>query len=161
MGKFNFKGNDDFEKVCADAEALYATFGKIRCPYFGELIACNAAGLKHLRFKANRVARPRTDQYARLKLLKFIPHVLSLSRTVQGIWETRCFERIRMHSRTDAILKPVIYHEFIAVIESVRVKVIVKEIDGSEKFFWSIIPYWGTDKINSRRVLRGGDPEND
>ena len=58
-------------------------------------------------------------------------------------------------------MKEVVYYEFIAVIEKVRIKVIVKQIDGGDKYFWSVIPYWGIDKNNSRRILYGGDPECD
>ncbi len=161
MGKFNFKNEQDFEKVRTDAEEFYATIGEVRCPYFSEKIAFNAAGFKHLKFKSDKLARPRSEQYARLKLLKLVPQILSLSRTVQGIWETKHFERIRVHSRTDTTLKPVSYFEFIAVLENVRTKVIVKQIDGGGKFFWSIIPYWKIDSINSRRILHSGEPEYD
>ncbi len=160
MGRFNFN-ESDFEDVCAKAEAFYNSVNEVYCSYFDEKIAFNAAGFKHLRFKSDKVARSHSEQYARLKLLKLAPKVLSLSRTVQGIWQTKSFERIRMHSRTDIILKPVLYYEFIAVLENVRVKVIVKQIDGGQKFFWSIIPYWKIDSIHSRRVLHSGDPEGD
>ena len=161
MGKFNFKDEKDFEKVGAEADAFYATIGEVRCPYFGEKIAFNASGLKHLKFKSDMVARSRSEQYARLKLLTLAPQVLSLSRTVQGIWETKHFERIRVHSRTDTILKLVSYYEFIAVLENVRVKVVVKQVDGGQKFFLSIIPYWKIDSVNSRRILHSGEPEHD
>ena len=161
MAKFNFKDEKDFEKVSADAEAFYTTIGKVRCPYFGEKIAFNTTGFKHLKFKSDKVARSRSEQYVRLKLLNLAPQVLTLSQTVQGIWKTKHFERIRVHSRTDTILKPVSYYEFIAVLENVRVKVIVKQVDGGQKFFWSIIPYWKIDSVNSRRILHGGELEHD
>ena len=161
MGQFNFKDDKDFEKVRSDAEIFYASIHEIHCPYFKEKIAFNAAGLKHLKFKADKVARSHPEQYTRLKLLTLAPQILSLSRTVQGIWHTRHFERIRMHSRTDVILIPVSYYEFIAVLENIRVKVIVKEMDGGQKFFWSIIPYWKVDSVHSRRILHGGDLECD
>ena len=161
MGKFNFKDEQDFEKVRTDAETFYTSIGEIRCPYFGEKISFNVEGLKHLKFKSDKVARSHSEQYARLKLLSLAPQILSLSRTVQGIWHTKHFERIRIHSRTDIILKPVSFYEFIAVLENTRAKVIVKQIDGGQKFFWSIIPYWKIDSINSRRVLHSGDPEHD
>lgn len=161
MGKFNFKDENDFEQTRINAEKFYSSIEDVRCPYFGEKIAFNIAGFKHLRFKSDMVARPRSEQYARLKLLTLAPQVLLLSKTVQGIWETKSFERIRIHSRTDNILKPVIYYEFIAVLKNVRVKVIVKQIEDSQKFFWSIIPYWKIDCINSRRILHSGDPEKD
>ncbi len=161
MGEFNFKDKQDFEKVRTDAETFYASISEIRCPYFGEKISFNAEGLKHLKFKSDKVARSHSEQYARLKLLTLAPQILSLSRTVQGIWHTKHFERIRMHSRTDTILKTVSFYEFIAVLENTRVKVIVKQVDGGRKFFWSIIPYWKIDSTNSRRILHGGDPEQD
>lgn len=50
-------------------------------------------------------------------------------------------------------MKDVTYYEFIAVLNSVRVKVIVKEVAGREKHFWSVIPFWGIDKNTSRRVF--------
>lgn len=161
MGKFNFKDEEDFNKVSEKAEEFYTSIGEIRCPYFGEKIAFNTAGFKHLKFKSDQVARSRSEQYARLKLLIFAPQVLTLSRTIQGISHTKHFERIRMHSRTDTILKPVSHYEFIAVLENVRVKVIVKQIDGGQKFFWSIIPFWKIDVTNSRRILHSGNPEHD
>ncbi|MBI2507127.1 MAG: hypothetical protein HYW09_00760 [Candidatus Niyogibacteria bacterium] len=161
MGKFNFKNEQDFEKVRADAEAFYETIGEVRCPYFEEKVVFNITGLKHLKFKSDKVARPRAEQYARLRLLVVAPRVLSLSKTVQGIWHTKHFERIRVHNRTDAILKLVAFYEFIAVLENTRVKVIVKQINGGQKYFWSIIPYWKIDSINSRRLLYSGDPEHD
>ena len=107
------------------------------------------------------VARSHSEQYTRLKLLIFAPQVLSLSRTVQGIWHTKHFERIRIHGRTDTILKSISFYEFISVLENTRVKVIVKQIDDGQKFFWSVIPYWKIDSANSRRVLHSGDPEHD
>ena len=161
MGQFNFKDEKDFEKVRTDAETFYASIGEIRCPYFNEKISFNAMGLKHLKFKSDTVARSHSEQYARLKLLHLVPQLLFLSRTVQGVWYTKHFERIRIHSRTDTVLKSVSYYEFIAVLENVRVKVIVKQIDAGERFFWSIIPYWKIDSVNSRRVLHSGDPEQD
>ena len=58
-------------------------------------------------------------------------------------------------------MKDVSYYEFIAVLDSVRVKVIVKEVAGGEKHFWSVIPFWGIDKNTSRRILHSGDLEHD
>lgn len=51
------------------------------------------------------------------------------------------FEHVRMHSRTQSVLKLVTYYEFIALIKRDRVKVIVKQIENGQRFFWSIIPF--------------------
>ncbi len=160
MGKFNFKDEQDFERVRSDAEAFYATIGKLHCPYFGSDVAFNAKGLRHLKFKADKRARSWDDQYARLKLLHIAPQIIKASHTVQGIWETKRFEAQKTNNRWEHVMKEVIFYEFIAVFDSIRAKVIVKEVHGGEKHFWSVIPYWGIDKENSKRILHSGNPEH-
>ena len=62
-------------------------------------------------------------------------------------------------------MRVVTYYEFIAVMEShnskVRVKIVVKQVEGSEKHFLSIIPFWGTNKNTGERIIHSGNPEND
>ncbi len=161
MGKFNFKDEKDFEEVKVMAETFYKSIGEVRCPYFSERVAFNAKGWRHLAFKSDRQARTQKDQYSRMKLLRLAPEIIKKSHTLQGIWRTRKFEIQKINSRWEHHLREVILYEFIAVLENVRVKVIVKEIEGGEKHFWSIIPYWNIDTVNSRRILHGKDTEND
>lgn len=149
----------NFDEIIEKGESLYKTFSLVHCPYFESEIHFNAQGLEHLKFKRRGQARSRHDQYMRFKLLKFAPEVLKLSRTVQGIWETKHFERVRVYNRTDTILKQVIYYEFIAILNQIRIKVVVKQIDNREKFFWSIIPFWGINKTTKKRKMFGGNPE--
>ncbi len=158
MGKFNFKNQKDFEKVKDESEVFYHTIEEVMCPYFKEVIAFNAKGLKHLKFKSKIQARSRKDQYARFKLLHLAPEVLQKSGTVQGTWETQRFERQRTNSRWEHVLREVKFYEFIAVLDSIRVKVIIKEVKGGNKYFWSIIPFWGIDKTSRKRVLHSGNP---
>ncbi len=152
---------ENFDEVRIKGEELYKSFNEVLCPYFKGKVSFNAQGLEHLKFKQQRKARAQQDQYMRFRLLHLAPLVLKLSATLQGVWETKSFERTRMHSRTELVLKRVIYYEFVAVIEKVRVKVIVKEVEGGNKFFWSIIPYWGIDKNTQKRKLHSGYPEED
>ncbi len=93
--------------------------------------------------------------------MHFAPEVLKKSHTVQGIWPTKKFEDQKTNSHWKHIVKDVIFYEFVSVLENVRVKVIVKEVLGGEKHFWSVIPFWGIDKITSKRILHSGDPEHD
>lgn len=161
MGKFNFKDEKDFLKIKKEAEKFYKRISDIYCPYFKEKIAFNTKGLKHLKFKSNRQARPGKDQYSRLKLIHFAPEVLKQSHTLQGISRIRRFEVQQMNSRWERVIKDVAYYEFIAVIDTIRLKVIIKQVLGGEKYFWSVIPFWGVDKATSKRILHSGDLEND
>jgi hypothetical protein len=161
VGRFNLKDEDDFEKVRIEAEAFYQTVGEVYCPYFKEKIAFNSKGLKHLKFKSDQVARVKKDQYARLKLLKYAPAIIQESKTVQGIREVRQFEMQNMNSRWEKVLKDVTFYEFISVVDNLRIKVVIKQVALGQKYFWSVRPFWGIDKVNSKRVLHSISQEDD
>jgi hypothetical protein len=152
---------NDFEQIKEKGEEIYKNFPDTYCPYLKQKISFNAQGIEHLKFKRRDKARLIQDQYMRFKLIRLAPEVLINSKTVQGILETKKFEKVRVNSRTDIILKPVNYFEFIAVIKRNRVKVIIKQIDGGEMFFWSLIPFWGMNRETMQRILHEGVPEED
>jgi len=84
---------------------------------------------------------------------------------LQGVWTRQKFERVKKNDSTwQKILKLTTYFEFIAVMEShgsrIRVKVIAKQVNDGERYFLSIIPFWGTDK-HGERIMHSGNPEND
>lgn len=153
--------NNDFEKIKLNAELLYKTLDQVYCPFFKEKIMFNSLGLEHLKFKQPRKARLEQDQYMRFKLLNLAPMIIGKSGTVQGIWETKGFEQVRTNKRSEYVLKEVIYYEFIAVVKNSRAKILVKQIENGEKFFWSIVPFWKTDSRNKKRILHTGYPEQD
>ena len=160
MGKFNFNASD-FDKLKIEAELFYHAIHEIHCPYFQEKITFNAKGLRHLKFKSDQQARPRSDQYARLKLINLAPEVLKKSHTLQGVWKIKRLEEQNTNSRWEHVIKEVTFFEFIAIIDKIRMKIIIKQTEGGEKHFWSVIPAWGIDKQNSKRILHTGDPEHD
>jgi len=150
-----------FNEVKNAGEELYKSLDQIYCPYFKEKISFGAQGLEHLKFKRREKARLDKDQYMRFKLLYLAPEILKSSHTLQGVLETKKFERVRVHSRTDTVLKLVTYYEFIAVIKRNRVRIIIKQIDNGQKFFWSIVPFWGMNTETLGRILHDGIPEED
>lgn len=156
---------DKFNQIKHEAEDFYSKIGYIYCPYFAEKISFNAKGLDHLIFKSWNRARPINDQFSRFRHLSLAPDVIKNSRTLQGIWSTQKFERVKKKEGTwQQVLKSTTYYEFIAVMEShgskIRVKVIVKQVDGGDKFFLSVIPFWGVDK-RGERIIHSGNPESD
>ena len=151
----------EFEEIKSSGEASYKSIGEVRCPYFNEKVSFGALGLEHLKFKRREKARSEQDQYMRFKLLHLAPEILKATHTLQGLLETKKFERVRVHNRTDTVLKTVTYYEFIAVVKRNRVRLIVKQIENGQKFFWSIIPFWGMDVDTMTRILHDGIPEED
>lgn len=116
-------------------------------------MSLNAQGLEHLKFKQRGKARGLEDQYMRFKLITFAPVILGTSTALQGLLRTNVFERVKVYHRFDNVLKLVSYYEFIAIIDTFRMKILVKQIEDGEKFFWSIIPFWGTNSITKERLL--------
>jgi len=153
--------DEQFDKIKSQGEEFYKSVDEIYCPYFKEKISFNAQGLEHLKFKQREKARYEQDQYMRFKLIYLAPEVLKISSSVQGIWETKRFEYIKIHKKWLNILKDITYYEFIAVIKRNRVKIIVKQIESGKKIFWSIIPFWGMNKETMTRILHEGNPEED
>ena len=153
--------NEEFEKVKSNGESFYKSIMEVYCPYFKEKIPFNAQGLEHLKYKYRGKSRLEQDQYMRFKLINLAPEVLKISSSLQGIWETKKFENIKVHSRLDKILKNVTYYEFIATIKRNRVKIIVKQVESGKKIFWSIIPFWRMNRETMIRIFHDGNPEED
>lgn len=152
--------NAEFLEVWRRAEDKYRGLGSIRCPYFQDTVHFNIRGFEHLRRKSWNRGRERQDQFMRLKHLAHAPEILRLSRTVQGVEQTYEWERRHKHGRWEKVLVPVTYYEFVAVLQERRFKVIVKQLAGGQRIFWSLIPFW-RQKEQGRRILHDGDPAQD
>lgn len=142
----------NFEKIKTKAEEIYAEIESVVCPYFGdsEPIAFNNKGIKHIKFKSERVARSRADQFIRLKHIHLVEKILEKSRTLQEYKEKQEFVDTKSNNRREKVLKIVKYYGFIAIVNDSgrmkRLKIVVRQEAGGEKHFWSIIPYWSSNK---------------
>lgn len=151
-----------FNRIKSDAIEFYNKTNEIKCPYFNDHVSFNNKGLRHLKFKAWNKTRSIQDQYMRFKLLKYAPEVIKKSNTLQEYDAKRNMERVNINSRWEKRAVKVFYYGFVAIIDEIRVKVIIKEVQGGEKYFWSIIPCWKQDKsVLNKKILREGNLEID
>lgn len=146
---------DKFLEVKSKAESFYKTIGSVYCPYFKEKINFNAKGLDHIKMKSWNRARTQVDQFMRLKLIFLAPKLIKNSHTLQDYLMSQTFERKKINSRWEKILTTVEYFGFIAIVKGVRIKIIVKQIFGGEKYFWSIIPFWRMSKKSHKKLFDG------
>ncbi|MFH0819648.1 MAG: hypothetical protein V1892_01310 [bacterium] len=147
------------------AEAFYENIGSVPCPYLKRSIVFNVKGLDHIKMKAWNKTRLSSDQYLRLKFLKLVPDVLRVAGTLQELLETNCMERLKFTGKWQHKMVSVKYYGFIAIINGIKIKIIIKEIEGVPPYFWSVIPFWKT-KNNEifgeiKKVFHEGDLEND
>ncbi len=161
MVSFHLKNEEDFLEVKKKAEELYSSLDRIFCPYLKEDVVFNSKGIRHLKFKWNQQARIQSDQYTRLKLFYLVPKIIALSHTLQGIRREKCFEIQNSSSKWKRVLKDVCFYEFIAIFDNVLVKIVVKQVEDGEKYFWSIIPFWSFDRIKEKRILSSRNFKND
>jgi len=154
---------EQFQRVKQEAEDYYKTVNAVFCPYLKSKINFNAKGLDHIKMKSWNKSRLVSDQYLRLKFLKLVQEVLKNFGTLQEFHETKNFERIKDTGRWQSIMKPVVYYGFVAILNNVKIKIIVKRVEGGQPYFWSVIPFWKTqrDEIfqKMKKVFHEGDLE--
>lgn len=121
-------------------EKYYRGIKKVYCPYFMESINFTNLGFEHIRFKNKHLARTLSDQSVRLRLLPIAVKILEKSHTLQGVSIRKRFEERYINNRKEIALLLVHYYEFTAIIDTRKAKVIIKQVEGREKIFLSIIP---------------------
>ncbi len=140
---------NNFLKIKGEAEVFYKNIEPVYCPYLKTKVNFNSKGLEHIKMKSRNKSRPTPDQYIRLKFLKLIPLILKKSGTLQ---EFNKNENIR-------------YFGFIAIINNIRLKIIIKQKGYNNPYFWSIIPFWKKErnKISQKikKVFHEGDLQSD
>lgn len=123
-------------------EKIYKDIGKIYCPYFKDCVQFTRVGFEHLKFKNKYKARSAKDQNMRFKLLPLAVQILGLSHTLQNISSRQRFEERTINNRREIGLMLVTYYEFTAVMSQKRIKIIIKQIEGRDKIFLSVIPFF-------------------
>lgn len=152
-----------FKQAEEAARKYYKALEPIKCPYFNEAIHFNSEGWKHIFFKKGNIRRSVEDQYMRLKLLPLAEQVLRRSHTLQQYYETKSFERVQSNSVWATELKAVRYYAFSAVINNALIKVVIKQIEGRNKNFHSIIPKWYVKEQEGKKkkIFHTGNLEED
>lgn len=140
----------DLDNFKIEVERYYKNIGDTYCPYFKDNIAFNQKGLKHIKFKSDGEARSRSDQFIRLKNIKFAKSIVSKSSTLQEFRSEPGFVGIKTHGRREKVLKQINYYGFISIVKdgkyAKRFRIIIRQIEGGNKHFYSIIPFWKRGK---------------
>ena len=158
--------DEKFELIRKESKDFYDKLNSVRCPYLNKKVQFNFHGFEHILSKTWNRGRSRIEQYTRLRLLPKVVEIIENSYTLQEYDERQVLVRQKINSRWEKRPKIVRYYVFIALLvkHGVRFKVVIKEIDGSLPYFWSIYPSWKTKKdINGsqKKVFYSGNLEED
>jgi hypothetical protein len=155
-----------FKKQKEETEKLYKSVNKIFCPYLKTHVYFNSLGFEHLLRKSWNRGRSMIEQYTRLKLFSVVPKILSICYTLQEYDERDVLVREKSNSSWLLRRKKIYYFVFVVLMreQNIRFKIIIKQTEGGEKFFWSIYPSWSKrvdESGNYRRYLYSGNLEEE
>ncbi|MFZ3011413.1 MAG: hypothetical protein WA060_00205 [Minisyncoccia bacterium] len=154
----------NYEKLKEDAQNFYNNVHKAFSPALNQDIYFNSEGFNHIIFKGSRSERERPSQMLRFKLLHLAVKLVKLSTTHQEFEETLKEFEVKSHKKRIRKSKPVRYWGIIAIIDSRKIKVILRQIgDGGAMHFWSIVPAWTTNKYRDAKfyTTMKGSPDED
>lgn len=153
-----------YEKLKSDAQNFYNNISSAFSPAFNQNVYFNSEGFNHIIFKSSRSERERSSQVLRFKLLHLAVKLVKLSTTHQEFEETLKEFEIKSHKKRIRKSKAVRYWGVIAIIDSRKIKVILRQIgDGGGMHFWSIVPAWTTNKYRDMKfyTTMKGRPDED
>jgi len=124
------------KKLKDQIKIIFKQTKEISSPAFGgEKISFNAKGINHLIYKGNRSRRDEDRIKTNIRLLPRAIKLLQLST----FWQEE-----NLYIKEGLTFY---FWAFEAVVESRRIKVIVRQIGKGHKHFWSVIPAWRKDRF--------------
>lgn len=156
---------EEFERVKNEARGYYLGIGCVVCPYLKQEVYFNNEGFEHIQTKAWNRGRSETEQYTRMRLLPKAVEVVRSSHLIQEYNSEDQEIRQKINSKWQKRKKNVKYYVFIAVFikSGLRMKVVVKHVEGGRPYFWTAYPSWRVTKIAGckRKVFYKGNLEED
>lgn len=155
-----------FNEAKDDAKKCYESLGRVKCPYLEDEVHFNSEGFEHLLSKSWNRGRLKVEQYTRCRLLPKVVEIIKKSHTIQEYDERKMFVRQKINSRWENRCKIVRYFVFVALLieHNVKFKIIIKQIEGGQPFFWSVYPSWKIKKDENgaeKKVFYSGNLEED
>ncbi|MBU6321120.1 MAG: hypothetical protein KGI78_03520 [Patescibacteria group bacterium] len=154
----------NYEKLRDDTRDFYSSIRPVVSPALREAVHFTAEGFNHIIFKSARRERERPSQIMRFKLLPRALELVALATTYQEYEETIREFTVKSRKRRVRKSKPVKYWGLIAIINGMKIKVILRKIgDNGQLHFWSVVPAWTTNKYRDARFITTmkGSPEED
>jgi hypothetical protein len=153
-----------YQKQRSGASELYHKIRSVRSPVLNnDQVHFTAEGFNHIIYKSDRTERNRNVQMMRFKLLSRAAELIGISTTYQEYDEA--IKTVRKKKRKKIVNEPatVKYWGLVAIIKTIRVKVIIRQIGNGQKHFWSLIPAWKKCHYKESSFISNafGDLEND
>jgi dissimilatory sulfite reductase (desulfoviridin) alpha/beta subunit len=130
--------NLGYEKAKKKAQNIYKNIGSISCPALNdEKVYFNSLGFHHL-LRKGRIPRTRKDQKKRFVLLEKVESIMKNPKAFIEYWEEEIKEKINRHGEKILVTFNARFWTFVEYINESKIKIVVRQNDGSHKHFFSI-----------------------
>lgn len=128
-----------YEKSKNKAKGIYSKIGRIECPAFSnELISFSRAGFNHL-IRKGRISRTKNEQKRRFVLVPYIEKIITNPDSKIFYREKIVKYKANRHGEKIFIKSKAQFWAFEKVIQSCRIKVIIRQLSNGNKHFFSVI----------------------
>jgi len=144
-----------YDDIRKDAEALYKTFGHVKCPALGgRTVAFTSEGFNHLIYRIKKQERDRSVQILRFELLSKAKQLVELTTVMQEYEEYQRQIEVRRHKTKQIVNATFRDMGLFGIIKGYRIKVVIRQIGNGEMKFHSVIPAWSTKYYRDIKLVR-------
>lgn len=141
-----------FEQLKAKTKQFYDSVDPIYCPALNMKVHFTSEGFNHLRY-SKKTERTIAVQGAKLRLVPQAKKLIEKTTTIQEYCDgLEMIHRKRYKKMVKESLM-VQYWGFIAVIDGVRLKAVVRRVDNGKYMFWSVMPLWRSMKYDKYNLV--------
>ncbi|MCX6791138.1 MAG: hypothetical protein NTV62_03030 [Candidatus Gribaldobacteria bacterium] len=142
----------NYQQIKETAEKFYKEIGRLFCPVFNEPVIFNSEGFNHLIYKKGG-ERAKGDQITKLKLLSLAKEIVRVTTTYQEYDEGLVYTQKKKFKKKVNESTSVKYWGLVAIIKNCRVKVVIRQVGNSQKYFYSVIPAWTIRYYNGIKMI--------
>ncbi len=132
----------DYLKIRESAHKLYAGFGKVYCPALGADIHFTSEGFNHLIYERAKKERDKRTQILRFDMLEKAKFILKTITMYQEYEENIEYRKVNRQGKYIGMNVVVRCWGFVAIVQKLRVKVVVIQVGNGKMEFQSVIPAW-------------------
>lgn len=136
------------------AQELYAGFKKVYCPALGGEVHFTSEGFNHLIYERAKKERDKRTQILRFDMLEKAKFILETSTTYQEYEENIEYRKVNRHGKFVGMNVIVRCWGFVAIVQKLRVKVVVIQAGNGKMEFQSVIPAWFVRQYREIKMIQ-------
>lgn len=143
----------NYSEIKKESKELYDSFCKIFSPAIGSHVHFTSNGFNHLVYKNAKKKRDKKTQILRFDLLKKAKYIIEVSTTFQELEEDFEYTRVNRHGKYVSMNLIVRHWAFVAIVDNLRVKVVLRQVGNGKVEFFSVIPGWKLRQYRDIKII--------